>query len=495
MKLPSRTSLAAWAYLAAILGVLYVVAFVLLGAAMLPGGAGFCLLLVYVLASLCGDVVKALSPRLPPLLGMLLAGLVLRNVPSVLDATAPVLGHGFDWWSSQARAGALAVIMLRAGLGLDLQKLRKLGLLTARLAFGPCLAEALTVALLAAPLLELPPAWGGTLGFVIAAVSPAVVVPGMLDLQERGYGVARGVPTMVVAAASFDDVLAIAGFGVCLALAVASEGGDDGGGDGGDGGALAWLILKAPVELLAGVAAGLLGGAAVSAPHECVCGSGVGSPPPGRRFVAALGAAALCVFGGKALNFAGGGALGAVVLGAAAARGWGDEARAPVRAAVNAAWARAQPALFGLLGAAVDLHAIVPSLLWRGALVLAGSLVVRICVTRVAVACSPLTHREARLVCVAWLPKATVQAAVGGVALDVMRERGLGAEAEARGALVLMLSVLVILATAPVGAIGIAAAGPRWLEREVPKVVGEAVSTTEAPADDDEEEAGPNGSV
>ena len=119
----------------------------------------------------------------------------------------------------------------------------------------------------------------------------------------------------------------------------------------------------------------------------------------------------------------------------------------------------------------------------------------RICVTRVAVACSPLTHREARLVCVAWLPKATVQAAVGGVALDVMRERGLGAEAEARGALVLMLSVLVILATAPVGAIGIATAGPRWLEREVPKVVGEAASATEAPADEEEEAAAPNGSV
>ena len=83
----------------------------------------------------------------------------------------------------------------------------------------------------------------------------------------------------------------------------------------------------------------------------------------------------------------------------------------------------------------------------------------------------------------------------GGVALDVMRERGLGAEAEARGALVLMLSVLVILATAPVGAIGIAAAGPRWLEREVPKVVGEAVSATEAPADEEEEAAAPNGSV
>ena len=75
---------------------------------------------------------------------------------------------------------------------------------------------------------------------------------------------------------------------------------------------------------------------------------------------------------------------------------------------------------------------------------------------------------QAALVCVAWVPKATVQAAVGGAALDLMAERGLGAEAEARARLVLMLSVLVILLTAPAAAVGISVAGPLWLSYDGP---------------------------
>ena len=82
-----------------------------------------------------------------------------------------------------------------------------------RLAVLPCCTEALAVAALSGPLLGLPWQWGGTLGFVLAAVSPAVVVPGMLSLQERGYGTGKGIPTLVMAAASFDDVIAISGQG------------------------------------------------------------------------------------------------------------------------------------------------------------------------------------------------------------------------------------------------------------------------------------------
>ena len=118
------------------------------------------------------------------------------------------------------RAAALAIIMLRAGLGLDLDKLRKLGLATARLAFLPCLCEALAILGLSNALLGLPPAWGGTLGFVIAAVSPAVVVIGMFSLERMGYGVDKGIPSLVVAAASFDDVVAISGFSMAIGIAV-----------------------------------------------------------------------------------------------------------------------------------------------------------------------------------------------------------------------------------------------------------------------------------
>ena len=270
---------AARLYGAFLLAVLCVLLWLLLGDAFLPRGAGFSLLVLYLASTACGALVQRLSSRLPPLLGMLLAGLVLRNLPGEpLRSDHALLGHAFAWWSNKLRACALATIMLRAGLGLDLAKLRRMGLATARLAFCPCLAEALTVALLAAALLSMPPAWGahgmlkvlarlpsasrnvaaaaaataaaaishtsaqrckvgctagappwrcvllplaapaawdarcrvcpatqapvaargaatrqrqrspsrrpgGTLGFVIAAVSPAVVVPGMLDLQ------------------------------------------------------------------------------------------------------------------------------------------------------------------------------------------------------------------------------------------------------------------------------------------------------------------------
>ena len=144
-----------------LLAVLCVLLWLLLGDAFLPRGAGFSLLVLYLAASAAGALVKRLSRRLPPLLGMLLAGLVLRNLPGEpLRSDHALLGHAFAWWSNKLRACALATIMLRAGLGLDLAKLRRMGLATARLAFCPCLAEALTVALLAAALLSMPPAWG-----------------------------------------------------------------------------------------------------------------------------------------------------------------------------------------------------------------------------------------------------------------------------------------------------------------------------------------------
>ena len=273
----------------------------------------------------------------------------------------------------------------------------------------------------------------------------------MLDLQARGFGTAKGIPTMVVAAASFDDVLAIAGFGVCLALVS---------GDGGGGGAdLAWLVLKAPAELCSGILSGLLLGSLVAAPGT----HGLG---PAAHAGGALLCALLVVFGGKALLFSGGGALAAVVLGTTAAHRWPHRQVVAVQARVNWVWAQAQPALFGLLGAAVDVRALAPALLGRGLLLLAGGLVVRIGVTRLALLRSGLTAREALFVCVAWLPKATVQAAVGGAALDLVLDNGLGDEARHHAETVLTLSVLVILLTAPLGAVGIALAGPAWLSSD-----------------------------
>ena len=368
--------------------------------------------------------------------------------------------------------------MLRAGLGLDLSKLRRLGLSVLRLAVLPCLAEALTVALLSAWWLSLPPAWAGMLGFVVAAVSPAVVVPGMLDLQARNYGTAKGVPTLVVAAASFDDVLAIAGFGICLALMISSEGESS-------SDSVAWLVLKAPTELLSGVGGGIALGCVVAMP-------GTHDYDASRHTLGALGGALVAVFGGKALAFSGGGALATIVLGCTASRLWPEAARARVRAHVNTLWGLLQPALFGLLGAAVNLRDLETSNLAIGTGMLACSLLVRTLVTRLALLPSPLTPKEARLVCIAWLPKATVQAAVGGTALDEVIERGLGDEAKRRAELVLLISVLVILLTAPMGAIGIAVFGPKYLSHDMPVDVPDDVpdDVGERGAEEDEAQEG-----
>ena len=126
------------------------------------------------------------------------------------------------------------------------------------------------------------------------------------------------------------------------------------------------------------------------------------------------------------------------------------------------------------------MDSIDSSKLGAGLGVLGCGLVLRIIATRLVLKGSDLTNQEARLVCIAWLPKATVQAAVGGTALDLVREKGYGAEAEARGQLVLMLSVLVILLTAPIGALGIAMFGPVWLSHDQDTATDQGRGATQA---------------
>ncbi|KAJ8318807.1 hypothetical protein KUTeg_003898 [Tegillarca granosa] len=209
----------------------------------LPGGNFFSLFVLFFAAVSCGYLISFL--RLPPLLGMLLAGALLRNVPVV-----KIVGDSIDKnWSGDLRAIALTVILIRAGLGLDPKALKKLSFTVLRLAFAPCLVECCAEAVAAHLLLGFPWPFAFLLGFVLAAVSPAVVVPSLLGLSDRGYGLNKGIPTLVIAAASVDDVLAITGFGIVLGIAFA-----------GKGDPLAWAILKGPVEAVIGIIYGIVVG-------------------------------------------------------------------------------------------------------------------------------------------------------------------------------------------------------------------------------------------
>jgi NhaP-type Na+/H+ or K+/H+ antiporter len=322
------------------------------------------------------------------------------------------------------------------------------------------------------PLLKLSWEWALTLGFVLSAVSPAVVVPGMLSLQARGYGTGKGIPTLVMAAASFDDVLAISGFGISLAFALAHE--EDVVGhkhtcedlvrdakceDDITSPSMAWLLLRAPLELLLGAGVGALFGFLLSLRTELttrLTREHLSYEKGKARYTAAvLGGATLGVLGGKALGFSGGGVLCAVTIGCAAGHRFPERTKLYVQKRVNDAWMHLQPALFGLLGVSINLRVIDPSSVFASVVVIVVGLCVRVVFTRIATLRSNLTSKEAWFICVAWLPKATVQAAIGGTALDLLTARGLPDEARERGQVILMVSVIVILITAPIGAIGL----------------------------------------
>ncbi|KAM7376861.1 hypothetical protein PAMA_013569 [Pampus argenteus] len=412
----------------------------------LPGGNLFGIVILFICSVLGGKLVGMIQlptlPPFPPLLGMLLAGLVLRNVPYITNAI-----HIDTHWSAALRNIALSIILTRAGLGLDPSALRRLKAVCARVAIGPCVVEASVVAVVSHFLLGLPWVWGFILGFVLAAVSPAVVVPSMLLLQREGYGAEKGIPTLLMAAGSFDDILAITGFSTFLGIAFST-------------GATWMNILKGLLEVVGGMVAGLILGLFL-----CCFPSRDQEDVVLRRTVMLLGLSIFSVFFSHVIGFAGAGGLSTLVLSFLAALGWKAD-KTPVAAMVGRCWDVFQPLLFGLIGAEITIATLSPSTVGLGLACISIGLVVRLLVTFLLVHFGGFNLKEKLFIAVAWLPKATVQAAIGSKALDMAREDGDEA-LKKFGLDVLTLAVLAILTTAPIGALGIGLAGPRLLARQV----------------------------
>ncbi|XP_011847677.1 PREDICTED: mitochondrial sodium/hydrogen exchanger 9B2 isoform X3 [Mandrillus leucophaeus] len=268
--------------------------------------------------------------------GMLLAGFLIRNIPVVNDNVQ--IKHK---WSSSLRSIALSIILVRAGLGLDSKALKKLKGVCVRLSMGPCIVEACTSALLAHYLLGLPWQWGFILGFVLGAVSPAVVVPSMLLLQGGGYGVEKGVPTLLMAAGSFDDILAITGFNTCLGIAFST-------------GSTVFNVLRGVLEVVIGVATGSVLGFFIQYfpsrdQDKLVC----------KRTFLVLGLSVLAVFSSVHFGFPGSGGLCTLVMAFLAGMGWTSE-KAEVEKIIAVAWDIFQPLLFGLIGAEVSIASLRP---------------------------------------------------------------------------------------------------------------------------------------
>ncbi|KAK3911082.1 Sodium/hydrogen exchanger 9B2 [Frankliniella fusca] len=382
--------------------------------------------------------------RLPPLLGMLLAGVMFRHV-GFFHAEGLFLK-----FTATVRTTAMTMILIRAGLGLDASALLRLSMVVVRLSVIPCTVEATTVAIMSHFLLNFPWHWGFLLGFVLASVSPAVVVPSLIVLQSNGYGEDKGVGTLVIASSSLDNIFSITLFGVVLST-IFSEG------------SFTEVIIQGPLEVLIGITWGfLMGIISIYIPHQ------EEKSVIQLRTIMIGASGLLTVLGSQLIGYSGAGPLGCIVGSFVAACGWRAFSPAttyvPVLKNMNDYWLIFQPFLFALIGTEINLRALDVDNTLLGLGIIFVGVLVRICVCCLSVQGCGLNLRETLFIGVSWLPKATVQAVLGPVALDMARSTKDVAPTEYAGQ-VLTIAVLSIVLTAPIGAIGIQQTGPILLNR------------------------------
>lgn len=376
--------------------------------------------------------------KLPRIIGMLATGIILG--PYVLDLLDPsILGI-----SAELRKMALIIILLKAGLSLDLQDLKKAGRSAVMLSFVPASCEIIGYILLAPVLLGVNHIEAAVMGAVLAAVSPAVVVPRMVNLMERKYGTEKAIPQMIMAGASCDDIFVIVLFTTFLSMA-----------QGGTANVLDFVNI--PVSIVLGI---LLGGIfgfllclffeTAYAKKHCIRNS--------MKVIIVMGFSFLLIAleGWLEGTVAVSGLLAVVSMACVIRLKSTAFVSKRLSEKFGKLWLAAEVILFVLVGAAVDIRYTLGAGL-QAVLLIFDALVFRTIGVLLSVAGTKLNRKE-RLFCViAYLPKATVQAAIGSVPL---------AAGLACGKTVLSVAVLAIMLTAPLGAIGIDQSYQKLLKKE-----------------------------
>ena len=383
------------------------------------------------LASICEKV------RLPRIVGMLITGILLG--PYVLDLLDPqILGI-----SSELRQMALIIILLKAGLSLDLSDLKKVGRPAVLMSFLPASFEILGYVLFAPYLLGVSRIEAALMGAVLGAVSPAVVVPRMLRLMDKKRGTEKGIPQLIMAGASCDDIFVIILFTAFAGMA--------------QGGKVRFFdFVNIPVSILLGVAIGTMFGFLLALFFEKAYAHG----HPIRnsvKLILLLSVSFLCIAIETWLKawIAVSGLLAVVAAASLLKMRSPDYVSSRLSEKLGKLWLAAEVILFALVGAAVDIrYTLTAGIAAVGMIFIA--LLFRAVGVALCLAGTPLNKRE-RLFCViAYLPKATVQAAIGSVPLSM----GLSC-----GSIVLSVAVLGILITAPLGALGIDLSYQKLLKR------------------------------
>lgn len=376
--------------------------------------------------------------KLPSLLGMLLTGVILG--PYVLDLLDPSILN----ISAELRKIALIIILTRAGLGLDISGLKKIGRPAVLMCFVPASFELLGMMLIAPKLMGMSLLEAAIMGSVLAAVSPAVVVPRMVKLMDEGYGTAKGIPQLILAGASVDDVYVIVLFSTFTGMA-----------QGGKASVLSFVNI--PVSIILGIAIGLALGFALAFFFKKVHLRDTSKVLIILSISFLLAAAEDHL--STAITFS---SLIAIMFLGVGLQKKREEVANRLSAKFSKLWVAAEVFLFVLVGTTVNIG-YLGNVGVKALLVIIGALAFRMLGVFVCLLGTKLSSKERFFAMMAYTPKATVQAAIGGIPLTM----GL-----ACGETVLTVAVLAIVLTAPLDAFAIDLSYKKLLEKEEKKTLG-----------------------
>lgn len=359
--------------------------------------------------------------KLPRLLGMLITGILLGPyVLNVLDASLLSI-------SAEIRKIALIIILTRAGLSLDISGLKKLGRPAIMMCFVPATFEILGMILLAPKLLGVSTLEAAVMGAVLAAVSPAVVVPRMVKLMEEGYGTKAGIPQLILAGASVDDVYVIVLFTTFINMIQGN-------------GVSVIRFINIPFSIVFGIVIGLFSGWILAKFFEKIH-----MRDTVKVLIMLSWSFILVAIEDSLTTPITYSALIAIMCIGISLQKYRHKVSIRLSAKYNKLWVGAELFLFVLVGATVNIH-YLSNVGTKALIVIVGVLILRMLGVFVCLLGTTLNRKERIFSMIAYTPKATVQAAIGGIPLS------LGLEC---GDLVLTVAVLAIVLTAPLGAFGI----------------------------------------
>lgn len=368
--------------------------------------------------------------RLPSLLGMMLTGIILG--PYVLN----LIDISILSISADLRKIALIIILTRAGLTLEINDLKKVGRPAILMCFVPAAFEIIGMVVLAPILFDVSILEAAIIGTVVGAVSPAVIVPKMIRLIDEGYGINKGIPQLILAGASVDDVFVIVLFTAFTGLAQGKQ-------------ISVMSFVNIPVSICLGVAIGYIIGFVLSKYFAKV------HIRDTVKVIIILSISFVLVT--KEDNITGiikFSALIAIMFIGISLQKYRKEVSMRLSVKFNKLWVCAEILLFVLVGATVDLHYITSSA-FSAILLIFGVLCFRMLGVFLCLLHTKLSLKERVFCMLAYMPKATVQAAIGGVPLAMGMDCG---------NLVLTIAVVAILITAPLGAFFIELTYKKFLE-------------------------------